>query len=93
MMRFSTLRRRLPAAGLCLALSATVLAPLPAVAAEAREYRIEAGRLDSALSRYASEAGLTLVIDGRLTEGKTTSGLDGRYDARGGLRALLAGSG
>ncbi len=93
MMRFSTLRRRLPAAGLCLALSATVLAPLPAAAAEAREYRIEAGRLDSALSRYASEAGLTLVIDGRLTEGKTTPGLDGRYDARDGLRALLAGSG
>ena len=45
MMRFSTLRRRLPAAGLCLALSATAPAPLPAVAAEARDYRIEAGRL------------------------------------------------
>ncbi|MFP1679103.1 TonB-dependent receptor domain-containing protein [Alloalcanivorax sp. C16-2] len=93
MMRFSTLRHRLPAVGLCLALSATVLAPLPAAAAEAREYRIEAGRLDSALSRYASEAGLTLVIDGRLTDGKTTAGLDGHYRARAGLSALLAGSG
>ncbi|MBL7249231.1 TonB-dependent receptor [Alloalcanivorax marinus] len=93
MMRFSTLRHRLPAVGLCLALSATVLAPLPAAAAEAREYRIEAGRLDSALSRYASEAGLTLVIDGRLTDGKATAGLDGHYRARAGLSALLAGSG
>ncbi len=93
MKRPSLPRRRLPAAGLTLALFATSLAPLPTLAAEARDYRIEAGRLDSALSRYASEAGVTLVIDGRLTDGKTTTGLDGRYRTRAGLDALLAGSG
>jgi len=94
MMRYALVLGRRPALWLSVALfTATALAPAPALADTARDYDIQAGRLDAALSQYASEAGLTLVIDGRLTEGKTCAGLDGDYRVRDGLRELLAGSG
>ena len=93
MIKNRTASRHLPAVWLCLALFSVSLAPSHALADNLRAYQIEAGRLDAALSHFASQAGLTLVIDGRLTEGKTTSGLDGTYRPAKGLEQLLSGTG
>ncbi len=80
---------------LCATLGGTVALAPPALAqtSASQSYRIESGRLDAALSQYASEAGLTLVIDGALTQGKSSAGLNGRYGTEQGLRTLLAGTG
>jgi iron complex outermembrane receptor protein len=80
----------------CAILLAT--APLPLAAAAAgltagQQYDIAAGTLDQALSRFAAQAGLLLAIDGSLTAGKASAGLQGRYSVEQGLDRLLAGSG
>lgn len=88
-------RRGCASLAFCAVLAAGVPLGTPAHAqsANGQHYRIAAGSLDRALSQYASEAGLTLVIDGALTAGKTTEGLNGEYRPRQGLRALLTGTG
>lgn len=58
-----------------------------------RNYDIPAGPLSGALARFAAEAGVMLSADARLTEGKSTAGLKGRYGLQEGLNALLRGSG
>lgn len=58
-----------------------------------RSYQIPAGPLSSALSRFAGEAGVLLSVDGRLTEGKTTQGLQGSFSVEQGFARLLAGTG
>ncbi len=58
-----------------------------------REYRIPAGELSGALSRFAAEAGVLLSVDAQLTDGRTSAGLNGRYSVDGGFAALLQGSG
>ena len=85
--------RRRSRAWLAMAFCAATLTSFPAMADAPRQYQIEGGRLDGALSHFASEAGLTLVIDGRLTEGKITRGLDGAFSTRQGLDQLLTGTG
>ena len=74
-----------------LGLGAALLASAPALAqvpgsgsaaganAGVRNYRIPAGPLDQALTRYASEAGVELSVDAALTRGKQTPGLAGNY--------------
>lgn len=80
-------------AGLSMSASAA-LAQSAAVPAEARhQVSIAAGTLDSALNRYASSTGILLAIDGKLTAGKTSNGLNGTYSTGEGLAALLSGSG
>lgn len=61
--------------------------------AAVREYRVAAGQLGSALGQFAAQAGIVLSFDPALTRGLHTQGLSGSYDVRGGLAALLAGSG
>lgn len=58
-----------------------------------RTYDIPSGSLSGALARFAAEAGVLLSADARLTEGKSTAGLKGRYGVQDGLNALLRGSG
>ncbi|WP_227012049.1 STN domain-containing protein [Duganella sp. FT27W] len=58
-----------------------------------RHVEIAAGTLDGALNRFASSTGILLAIDGKLTAGKTSSGINGDYTRQEALAALLAGSG
>lgn len=58
-----------------------------------RQYDVSAGPLSTALTEFASQAGIMLSADAELTRGKTSGGLRGNYDARAGLARLLAGTG
>lgn len=58
-----------------------------------QDFDIPAGPLASALSRFGQTAHILLSYPASLTEGRTTSGLKGRYDADQGLAILLAGTG
>ena len=60
---------------------------------QARQYSIAAGNLDQVLNRFASDAGILLSVDAQLTEGKRSTGLQGRFDVAQGLERVLAGSG
>lgn len=64
-----------------------------AAGSELREYAIPPGPLDQALNAFASRAGLVLAVDGALTAGKTSPGLQGEYTPAQALRHLLAGTG
>lgn len=70
---------------------------LSAQAAQAQaavaSYDIPAGPLATALTRFAHAAGAVLSFDPAQLRGRTSSGLQGRYDVGGGFAALLAGSG
>lgn len=82
-------------------LLASVLSPQLALAedtagftqADRRDYRITSGTLSHALSRFAGNAGILLTADARLTDGKTSQGLNGAFTPEEGLRKLLEGSG
>lgn len=87
-------------AAVLLASGMITLALTPQARAEAgqlsqagRNFNIAAGPLDQVLNAYAKETGILLVIDGRLTEGRQSRGLNGTYELRPGLDAILAGSG
>lgn len=56
-------------------------------------YNISAGSLDQVLNRFAASSGILLAIDGSLTSGLTSSGLQGNYSLDSGLNAILSGSG
>jgi outer membrane receptor for ferric coprogen and ferric-rhodotorulic acid len=60
---------------------------------QTRSYAIPAGNLDQALNRFASEAGILLSVDSRLTAGKTSQGLSGNFTLKEGFAQLLAGTG
>lgn len=76
-------------------LPATALAQQAAgqSAAASQRYSIEAGRLDTALNRFAVSAGIEIAFDATLTAGKQTVGLQGSYGVNEGLERLLAGTG
>ena len=61
-------------------------------AAASQRYSIEAGRLDTALNRFAVSAGIEIAFDATLTAGKQTAGLQGSYGVNEGLERLLAGT-
>ena len=65
----------------------------PADAERVRHYSIPAGPLNSALNRFAEEAGVLLSAPGALTAGKISPGLTGSHDIDAGFAALLAGTG
>lgn len=93
-----TLRRAIRAAVLAMPLAALQPALIgQAHAAEAeqslRSYAIAAGPLSSALSQFAGEAEILLAVDGQLTAGKQSQGLQGQYSVDEGLAKLLHGSG
>ena len=75
-----------------LLISSTAQAQAPA-AEQSRSYAIPAGNLDQALNRFASEAGILLSVDSRLTAGKRSPGLNGSYSVDAGLAQLLGGTG
>ncbi|WP_432241511.1 TonB-dependent siderophore receptor [Herbaspirillum robiniae] len=58
-----------------------------------RSYSIAAGPLGQALRQFAAEAGILLSADARLTQGKSSPGLQGSVSPDQGLARLLAGSG
>ncbi|MDP2180215.1 TonB-dependent siderophore receptor [Methylicorpusculum sp.] len=58
-----------------------------------RHYHISSGTLSHALSQFAGSAGIQLSADARLTDGKSSPGLQGEYTVEEGLQKLLAGSG
>lgn len=62
-------------------------------ATQSRVYAIPAGLLTAVLNRFAEESGLLLTAPGELTEGQTSTGLQGRFTVEQGLRSILAGSG
>jgi len=64
-----------------------------AAAPAARDYDIPAGPLDQTLNAFAERAGLVLAVDGALTAGKTSPGVQGSYTPEEALRRLLAGTG
>jgi len=77
-----------------LLISTTLGLALPATAsAEVRDYHIERGDLGSALTRFATEARILVSFDPVLTDGRSSRGLDGRYEVDEALRRLLEGSG
>ena len=77
-----------------LLISTTLGLTLPAAAyAEARTYHIERGDLGTALTRFATEARILVSFDPALTDGRSSRGLDGRYEVDEALRRLLEGSG
>lgn len=88
-------QRTLLACAIHLALAAGFLAASPVVQAQTaqRSYSIPAGPLSSALARFAADAGVLFSADARLTEGKISAGLSGRYSVQEGLARLLAESG
>lgn len=58
-----------------------------------KNYNIQGSTLSSSLSKFAGQNGINLSFDPKLTEGKETSGLKGRYSLSEGFRQLLKGSG
>ena len=74
-------------------LLATATVAHAAMTEQVRHYAIPAGNLDQALNRFASEAGILLSVDSRLTAGKQSAGLNGSYGVDEGLLHLLAGTG
>ncbi|EPJ82357.1 TonB-dependent siderophore receptor [Pseudomonas sp. CFII64] len=62
-------------------------------ASSVRAYNLPAGPLSSALNQIASQAGLTLAVDPSLASGRTSSPVQGQFDASGALRQALRGTG
>ncbi|WP_256361417.1 TonB-dependent siderophore receptor, partial [Methylomonas koyamae] len=56
-------------------------------------YHIGGGSLSQVLSQFATTSGMLFVAEARLTEGKTSAGLDGEYTVEEGFRKLLASTG
>ena len=56
-------------------------------------YHISGGTLGQALRQFATNSGLLFSAEAKLTDGKTSAGLDGEYTVEEGFRKLLAGSG
>lgn len=79
-----------------LSVGAHFIAPA-AMAAESgtsvQQYNISGGTLSQVLVAFASQSGILLSVDGKLTSGKTSNGLHGSYNIDQGLNALLTGSG
>jgi outer-membrane receptor for ferric coprogen and ferric-rhodotorulic acid len=58
-----------------------------------RTYGIPAGSLEDALNQFGRQAGILLSFSPDMTAGLRSNGLRGPYTVRGGLAALLTGSG
>ncbi|YCH23978.1 TonB-dependent receptor [Pseudomonas sp. D1-3] len=81
---------------LCLSLMLGLgsIAPLSAGAQTAeRSYSVPSSSLGEALSRFASQAGVSLSVDPALVSGRSSHGLFGTYSVDEGFARLLQGSG
>jgi len=81
---------------LCLSLMLGLgsIAPLTAEAQPAeRSYSVPSSSLGEALSRFASQAGVSLSVDPALVSGRSSQGLSGTYSVDEGFARLLQGSG
>lgn len=81
---------------LCLSLMLGLgsIAPLTAEAQTAeRSYSVPSSSLGEALSRFASQAGVSLSVDPALVSGRSSQGLSGTYSVDEGFARLLQGSG
>ncbi|WP_077530008.1 TonB-dependent siderophore receptor [Vreelandella utahensis] len=58
-----------------------------------KHYTIPAGPLNQSLSRFASQAGITLSFEPDLVKGKQAPSLTGNYSVEQGLKTLLVGTG
>lgn len=71
----------------CLAL------PIVALSAQAQNFDISAGDLDSVLNQFALQAGIEYSIDASLSQGQYSLGLQGDYQPDDAFRILLADAG
>ncbi|SDV10892.1 TonB-dependent siderophore receptor [Pseudomonas mucidolens] len=62
-------------------------------ASSVRAYNLPAAPLASTLNQIASQAGLALTLDPALAAGKTSTPVQGQFDAPGALREALRGTG
>ncbi|SBT18527.1 Ferric-pseudobactin BN7/BN8 receptor precursor [Marinomonas gallaica] len=62
-------------------------------AVQQREYSIAAGSLDNVLTRFASESGIFIALNGNLTSNQSSRGLKGQYTLDGALQQILSGTG
>ena len=85
-------RLRIVAGGLA-AVSALAIQVTPSCAQDVRTFNVAAGALNDALPVFAVQSGLQLLYTSDMVAGRTTSGLQGRYDAKLALSRLLVGSG
>lgn len=94
-MHVPTLRSPLLVRALAAALAAPAfaLATAPVQAQVSAGFQAPAGPLSQALSQFASQAGVTLSLDGRLVAGKQSAGLSGPYSIDQGFGRLLDGTG
>ncbi len=91
-------RLHLAIQGILLASALTVFGPVHAEsgndhASVKRSYHIAGGSLSQALRQFATSSGLLFSAEAKLTDGKTSGGLNGEYTVEEGFRKLLAGSG
>jgi hypothetical protein len=78
---------------MALATGLVMALPTPVHAQASRHYDIPAGPLDTALNRFALQAGIALVIDAEKLKGLRSAGLQGDYDVDTGFAALLRNTG
>jgi len=62
-------------------------------AASQQVYHVPAGALDVTLSRFADQAGVTVLFQPATVQGRHSAGLQGAHSVEDGLRHLLAGTG
>jgi len=66
---------------------------LPKNATPTQSYNIRAGYLYDALMQFSQQAGIKLVLNPEMLQGKVTPGLVGNFEIKTGLDQLLTGSG
>lgn len=72
---------------------ASSLAPAHVRAAEAQSFDIAPGRLDTVLSQFALDAGITFHLNGSLSQGVYSEGIHGSYSPGQALTLLLNNTG
>lgn len=58
----------------------------------AKDFNVPSGSLSKALATYSAQAGVVLVFDPILTDGRISSGIQGKYDVSDGFAILLKGT-
>ncbi len=86
------------AARAALVMGTAALTMFPAVNAHAQSvasvsYNIPAGKLSTALTRWAQASGIKLLASADALQGRSTNGLTGSHSPQNALTALLAGTG
>lgn len=77
-------------------IACTLAAPMiatPVVAQQAASFDVPAQPAAAGIQRFARQAGVQILVDKALTQGKRTGAVKGRFDLRTGLDRLLRGTG